>query len=328
MNPEPNSETDSIRSDIEMTRRRMDDTVEALGERLRGRHLLDEVIGFFRGDDNVEGTGAEFREKITQSAGKAATAVADTVKKNPLPILMIAAGAAWLAYSATRSRHTSDEDETDDDRYDPDTHYDRPLEYPESSSSLGATAEDMTDEAQSKFGQVKDTVKAKASAAKEQVKEKLSDLGSATRSKYEAVKGRAAELGSQVQDRTRAAYTKTREQVSRTANEHPVELGLGILAAGVIIGLAVPTPAPVHRLAGSTVDRLRNRTRDAGRQALQKGRRVVEAASEAAKDEARSQGLTLDQDENSATEPGNPTTDATNSPNSGTGDPSAARPVM
>ena len=296
MNPKPMSEAEAIRSDIETTRRRMDDTIEALSERVRGRHLLDEVIGFFRHNgDTTSETGARVREKVSEAAGKisesagsAASAVVDTVKKNPLPILMITAGAAWLAYSMTRGQSADVEEDIADETepYDPDMHYDQQLEYPESN----APTEGMTDEADSTFAQLKN----KAMSAKDQVKEKLSGLSETARDKFESVKNRAGEFGSEVQDRTRELYGQARDRVARTADEYPVELGLGCLAVGILAGLALPTPEPVNRFAGPTVNRLRNRTKDAGRGFLEKGKRVVQAASNAAKQEAQAQGLTID----------------------------------
>lgn len=301
MNPKPVSETEALRSDIEMTRRRMDDTMNALGERMQGRHILDEVIGFFRhNSERTAETGSRVRQKLSETAGRisdsastAANAVTDTVKKNPLPILLITAGAAWLAYSATRNRTADPEDEDleDSDRYDPDTHYDRPLQYPGGSASAGVE-EGLESEGGSKPGELEDTVQEKASTAKEEVRQKLSDLGDRTREKLGSMKERASEIGSQVRDRTRELYSRSRDVVARTADEHPVELGLGCLAVGVLVGLALPTPSPVNRLAGPTVDRLRTRTREAGREMLQKGKRVVQAATDAARHEAESQGLT------------------------------------
>jgi hypothetical protein len=298
------SETEALRSDIELTRRRMDETIDALGERVQGRHLLDEVIGFFRhNSDTASEAGTRVREKLSDTAGKisetagnAASAVVDTVKKNPLPILLLTAGAAWLAYNATRKPRADVEDDLEDsDRYDPDTHYDRPLEYPgENLSAVGDTlegaSEDMTDQASSTFAKLKD----KASSATDQVKEKLSDATDKVRGKFQDVKQRASEIGSQVQDRTREAYGTARDTVVVTTDQYPLQVGLGCLVVGVLAGLALPTPKPVHRYAGPTVDRLRNRARDASREWLDKGKTVARAAGNAAKSEAENQGLSIE----------------------------------
>jgi len=364
MNPKPMSETESLRSDIEMTRRRMDETIDALGDRVQGKHLLDEVIGFFR--HNTETTseaGTRVREKLSDTAGKisetagnAASAVVDTVKKNPLPILLITAGAAWLAYNATRKPSADVEDDLEDsDRYDPDTHYDRPLEYPGTNMSAagdsieGAT-EEMTDQATSAFSSIKD----KASSAADQMKDKISDVADKARGKIQdvkqraseigsRVKDRASEIGSQVQDKTRQAYGKARDTVAETTDQYPLQVGLGCLVVGVLAGLALPTPKPVHRYAGPTVDRLRNRAKDASRDWLQKGKRVAQAATDAAKSEADNQGLNLERLRQSgkavAQSATNAATDTARqeglSGNSGKqrdgavpADPSAARPAM
>src|SRR4051812_5731110 len=101
MNDSHENETEAIRSDIDVTRRRMDDTMDALGDRLQPRHLLDEVLGFFRGNgSDGDNKLTQMREKLTQSAGTAMNAVVDTVKSNPMPALLIGAGVAWMIYES------------------------------------------------------------------------------------------------------------------------------------------------------------------------------------------------------------------------------------
>jgi ElaB/YqjD/DUF883 family membrane-anchored ribosome-binding protein len=106
-------------------------------------------------------------------------------------------------------------------------------------------------------------------------------------------KERLSGLTSQAQQRGREVYQRTRERVVTTSEQHPLEVGLACLAVGAIVGLMLPTPQIVNRRLGPSVDRLRDRARDAGSELLQKGKRVVEAAASAAKVEAKTQGISV-----------------------------------
>ncbi|HWL15429.1 MAG TPA: DUF3618 domain-containing protein [Opitutus sp.] len=294
MNPTPENETETIRSDIETTRRRMDETMDALGERFQGRHLLDEVLGYFRRGSE---RGREIGQSLTHSASNAVHAVTDTVKAHPLPFAIIGAGVAWMIYETRRKHRASDEDyEGYDTRSfgagayrdpDEDALYDRPLDYPASAATHASTESgysasgvpnyaetDSGSNAGSKLASAKDKVLQKTSAATQRVRDTLSGAGS------------------RVQDTARQTYSRSRDRVVRTANDYPLGVGIACLAAGVLVGLALPRSKKVDELAGPSVDRLRDRAREAGSELVEKGQRVAHAAAEAAKDEANAQGLT------------------------------------
>lgn len=295
---QPNENTEALRSDIDVTRRRMDDTIDALGDRMQPRHLFDEVLGYFRrsssdGDNRL----SHMRDSVSQGANTAVHAVVDTVKQNPLPALMIGAGVAWMIYSSRRGHSDmSAYDYTDETEmgvgetlhYDPDAHLDRPLDYP--AKPMGISEAGWSDQGGSKLGNMKGALGDKARSAKE----KLAQAGGRAREKMSSVRQRAGEVGSRVRARSGEMYSATRQRVASTADQHPLELGLACLAAGVIAGLAMPTPNAVNRKVGPTADRLRQRARESGQEFVEKGKRVASAAVSAAKDEAQSQGLTPD----------------------------------
>jgi hypothetical protein len=310
MNQAAENDTNAIRSQIDTTRRRMDDTMEALGDRLKGRHLFDEVLGLFR-SDNPNHKAMEIRDKVSRSASTAARSVVDTVKSNPVPALLIGAGIAWMIYSSRKSGPSLPALSEDEDYdfgaadYDPGAHYDPPLEYPVPASprgfgevddgfSMGSEGDPRETNGESELEQVKVGLQGKASDAKQPAEEKLANLGDRVRQKTHAAGQRIREAGSRVQARTREVYVQARDRVAETADQHPLEVGLACLAAGVAVGLALPTPEKLNQVAGPTMDRLRQRTRDAGGEILQKGKRVVNAAGTAFQNEAKQQGLTFD----------------------------------
>lgn len=316
---------EQIRSEIDSTRRRMDDNLDALRERLRGRHLLDEIVGFFR---NNQSETSELRHKVSNTVQTAADSLVNTVKTNPLPLLLVGAGVGWMIYENRRHRaetdFTSDYGDDDAELYsetarnyaDPDALYDRPLDYsasgtvaPGNESVSGGMDEPAgaSSGAGSKLGEAKEKVMEKASRAKEQVKQTFSHVGERVREKSHSIA-----------EHTRDAYSRGRDRVVNTTQTHPLEVGLACLALGLVAGLVLPTPRKARELAGPTVDRLRDRTRRAGNELLEKGQRVARAAATAARDEARAQGLTMqpDQRQPAGGAPAHPAeTSATHQPN-------------
>lgn len=303
MNPNlEHKRSDEIRQEIDATRQQMDQTIDALAERFKGRHVVDELIGVLRSNSNEE-TVSKIKDKVTQTTHTAVNSVVNTVKANPWPALLIGAGAAWLIYNSRRS--SSDSDQYLESPYESDLE-DAGYEF----SGGGYGAAEISDDYEagdlssdddetgaglgSKLSDAKETIRNKASQAKDQIQQKASELGDRVRQGAESVKQRAAQLGSQVQERGRQVYERSREQVSATVNQHPLEVGLGVLAVGIVAGLAIPTPQKVNQVVGPRVDRLRDQARERGRDLVNRGRNVVQAAARAAREEADSQGLSPD----------------------------------
>lgn len=285
MKPQPEitpNQPEAIRSEIAETRHRMDDTLDALSARMRPRHLLDEVVGLFRPGNN-DGE-SHMNHKIKDSATSAVNAVVSNVKQNPVPALLIGAGIAWMIYSRTR-RSSEDESVYSEDDYG-DAAGGTYGYYQENTTGYVAAGQpELSSETSGglgdKLGSATGTLRDKASQASGALRDKASQWGH-----------QASELGSRIADKSRDVYGRAREGVTHVAEDHPLGLGLGCLAAGIAIGLALPTPRRVSQLAGPTADRLRQRVRDAGKDVLERGKRVVGAATDAVKREAQSQGLT------------------------------------
>lgn len=291
MNPQPELESDTLRSEINTTRDRMDSTIDALGNRLEGRHLVDELLGFFRGraDD-----ARRVREQLGRRAETAVHSVVDTVKAHPAPVLLAGAGIAWLIYETVSEKRPRSNgwapDEADEINRGYATaepgDYDRLAGGTAVSEDTGALGT-LQDKASAVTGQARD----KLAEVGEQARDKFAQVKERSRETLHAAKEKVGEVTGQVQQRSREIYDQTRDRVVSTADEYPLAVGLGCLAAGVLIALALPTPDVLNRRVGPTVDRLKDRTREAGAEAIEKGKRIVQAAAGAAQEEARKQGV-------------------------------------
>lgn len=294
--PEPPRDPETLRSEIDQTRQRMDHTIDELGRRLKGRHLLDEVLGLVR---NQQGTGnmTKLKEKITHSTDTAYHTVVDTIKAHPVPTALIGAGIAWMIYEKTRAHPAEAYDESEYG-YD-DAGLEEYYAAGSASSADMAGATDYPDERVAPPGGlqgegaaagslrpppgggrmqgIKDGLRRKASAGRQRLGESAARL-----------RERGGEAAHAVGERARRLYDEGRH----TVEEHPLQSGLACLAIGVIAGLLIPTPRRVREKLGPKVHALRDRAKHAAQDVMERGKHVVAAAADAARAEAEEQGLT------------------------------------
>jgi ElaB/YqjD/DUF883 family membrane-anchored ribosome-binding protein len=299
-NPSTQS-SEEIRTDINQTRENMDQTIDALASRFRGRHLLDEILGFFRSTSGSAAERAsEIKDRVADSASRTISAVADTVKRNPVPVALIGAGAAYLVYKSVKSSRSSSSSSNravgDADLYDRDApSYELsgdeyvPVDLDEyatrqSRESPSGRLHRTLAQAKSAVSNATETRGGKLRSAAHRVGEKV-------REGTQTVRERASDLTDRVQRTTRHAYEQSRDRVVDTVQTHPVEVGIGLLAAGIVVGLALPTPRRVNQVVGPQADRLRRRARELGQELVERGRTVAHAAADAARKEAQAQGL-------------------------------------
>ena len=100
-NPDNTSAGNSgeIRDDIRRTRAEMDQTVDRLAERLRPRHLVDDLIDVVRnkltGGPSGASTGGQSAMDEAKHYG---SAMLGSLKNHPMPAALIGAGIAWLLF--------------------------------------------------------------------------------------------------------------------------------------------------------------------------------------------------------------------------------------
>jgi len=121
----------------------------------------------------------------------------------------------------------------------------------------------------------------------ENVKSKVSDT--ATRAK-EAVTGTTSRASDRVTDATPSSG-QVRQQARRTAGlakENPLGLAIGAVAVGFLAGLAVPSTRVEDEKLGPMADQVKDRVKETGQEALDRGKQVAQEAAGTAADTAKS----------------------------------------
>ena len=299
-NPSTQS-SEEIRTDINQTRDNMDETIDALASRFRGRHLLDEILGFFRSNTSSAAERAsEIKDRVSDSASRTVSAIADTVKRNPVPVALIGAGAAYLVYKSVKGSSSSSSSSRssvgDSELYDTDAPgYELsgeeyvPVDLDEYATRQ--SEESPSGRLHRTLAQAKSAISGATQPRGGKLRSAAQRVGEKVRGSTQSVRERAGDISSRVQQTTRKAYEQSRDQVVHTVQTHPVEVGVGLLAAGIVVGLALPTPRRVNQVVGPQADRLRRRARELGQELVERGRTVAHAAADAARKEAQAQGF-------------------------------------
>jgi len=293
----PNSR--QIRHEIESTRREMDRNLDALESKLTPTQLAMEAWGLFRGGSTA---GASRLWKLA--------------KEHPGPAAVIGVGLAWMLTESSKS------DDRAEYGYRPgyagaygysgrrgyETGY--AGDYDEGESRVSSALHTAGDKVSSAAGTAKDAVTDAASTARHAVTDAASTakdavVGAASTAK-DAVVGakervsevagtareRASELSWQARERARYRARQARVGFWETMEERPLAVGAAAIALGVVAGLMIPSTRKEDELMGETRDRLMERAKEVGGEALEKGKQVATVAVDTLKEEAERQDLT------------------------------------
>ncbi|GFE81798.1 hypothetical protein GCM10011487_37980 [Steroidobacter agaridevorans] len=206
----------------EQIRANLDQTLDEIQRKFSSGELLDRSVEFIRD------SGSELLQEA-----------ADTVRRNPVPVVLTAAGLVWLVASVARSR-SGDEGYVSRDR------------------------EWLRDEERwdrSARGRVRSAahqVRSRARRVQGQVSDRLSDS-------MQTVQVRSREVRSRLDD---------------LVQEQPLALGALALAAGALLGAALPMTEYENRWVGPVHDRTVARAKEAGRREYDNLREAVASSLE------------------------------------------------
>ena len=116
----------------------------------------------------------------------------------------------------------------------------------------------------------------------ETVKAKVSDTATMAR---EAVSGTTSRVGEATPSGGDVKHTTRR--VAGLAKENPLGLAIGAAAIGFLVGLAVPSTRVEDERLGPVADQVKDRVKETGQEALDRGKLVAQEVASSAADTAK-----------------------------------------
>jgi len=233
-------EGEEIRADL-------DRTLDEIERKLSPGELLDKSVDFLRNN------GSEF----VREAG-------DTIRSNPIPVLLTAAGLVWLTASiATRNRS-------------------RTSGYDEEEFSSYRGSEDYSDYGHNDGGirGKVDEARARMSSAAHRVSDRVTGTAHDV---ADRARGRVSSTMHSMQQRTQNVGSDLMDLVQR----QPIALGALALAAGALIGAALPITQYENRLVGPARDRTLARAKEVGQREYENLKQAVSSSMERREGSAR-----------------------------------------
>lgn len=277
--------SDDIRDDIEMTRTNMGATIDAIQDRLSPQNLAAQAKDAVR--DATIGKVEQTMNDVTDTARESGYTLLDTIRQNPIPAALAGIGVGWLVMKARENgeRRAAYRGDYRADRYGrgytgPYDRYRTSGGAYYSSGSRDQARRDsgpsLSDQAQDKMGQVTD----KAQDKMGQVADKAQEMG-----------GQLQDQAQQVADQAQYQVYRARGWFERTMDENPLAMGLVAVAAGALVGMAVPETDQERQWMGPARDQLVEKAQDIAQDTADKAQQVAKQATNAAKNEAKNQNL-------------------------------------
>jgi hypothetical protein len=289
-----------IEAEIVRTRREMTGTVDELQRRLDPERIKAQVR------EQVEDLAEQAKQSVRDATiGRAEQMVADvkynarsmragmidTIRENPIPAALAAIGIGWLFFNGSSRGESADGYRYGYRSAGPDgyrwregyryTGYQAGRYRPEESErgwteSVGDTAGRVQERAGEMAGRVQEQAGSVVGSVQEQ----------ATRVAGE-VQERAGEFVDQagnVVSQAQFEAMRTRYRVEGMMRSNPLAAGAVALAAGVVVGMALPETESEHRFMGETRDSLMERAGEVAKDAVEKVSQVATGAADAAQD--------------------------------------------
>jgi hypothetical protein len=291
-----------IEREVQQSRAEIEQTLDAIQERLSPGQLVDQALGYLRG-----GRGVDFVRNL-----------GDSIAQNPVPVTLMGVGLAWMMFGGQRFGREGDRGESaywdrresgyweedlesvDEDVEPVEAHYagfaEEDMAYmgPEADpgtglgedlSGTGATTEGRMGQLGDQARRAGEQARHAATRAGEQARHAATRAGERFGRARTGMARRAHDVGA------RAGYQgrRAKEGLLRSIHEQPLVLGAIGLAIGAALGAALPPTRTEDELMGEARDKALRRATKTGREQAERMREAAGAVASAARDEAERQ---------------------------------------
>jgi ElaB/YqjD/DUF883 family membrane-anchored ribosome-binding protein len=280
----PPEETEHIKAQIEETRTLMGETIDAIQEKLSFANVSEQV------SEHVSNAIESAKDTIYDATiGKAVTFmkntgneisnsnVIQTVRSNPLPLLLIGLGAGLLAY---QSYSGGGRKRSGNGRFLPTRVYSegeeaRVSEFKVNAPSSEGTLSKVTDKAGEVYNKAASTAGETLNRVTGAVGEAYSEAGELARRAYDT----AGEYGN-----------KAYETYDRQIHENPLAVAAAAAAIGAVVGWAIPATRFEGELMGEARENFLEKAHDAAGKLVEKAKHVADETGRTIKEETRTLG--------------------------------------
>ncbi len=290
----------AVLRDIEVTRDRMGNVVEAIEERLSPAHfreqlqiMKEDALDQFR--DAKERVKGEIRQEVstvkeemreatigrmenmmhrtTAKVRGTGASVVDAVRENPLPFAMIGLGVGWLLASSRKDGRSATEDVRITARgvYDD---WEEDVEIGGGARSFVDQGRSFVEQGKERVAEAVDRVEDKAHELSTEAKGRVRQAGQRTRE----VAGRTRQRAMHARDVGVDAVRRGEDRIGTVARDNPLVLGAIVFAVGAAVGLALPHTQVEDRMMGKSKERALRKAESVASRAI---RRTEAQASDA-----------------------------------------------
>jgi hypothetical protein len=257
---------DQLVSEIDETRARMTDTVQAIGQKLDPHNVVQQATDTVREATigRVEHMASNTGEAVQQTGGS----IVDTIRNNPIPAAMTAVGLYMLWKNRS---HGNGNREWAHGRYAGPTT--RPDLYGRDAYGVADGGAWQRSRERGAFDRARETATDAADSVGQTVSGAASSVGQTLSGAADSARQTATDVtgtASQVPERAGEVAERATSEFSRILEENPLAVGAIALAAGAAAGLVLPTTQPERRYLGEARDKVVERAESAAHQALDK----------------------------------------------------------